>query len=117
MKQPQLLLRDLFWLVLVVALATGWWREYSLRRANDRMGERAELLKAVLESRGWTVELLPDRFSVSPPPPVKPGPNGLQYEATWEAWLRSRNNAPTVHEHMLMKTAFAAGCEAVLGQQ
>jgi len=27
MKLPQLTLRDLFWLVLVCALAVGWWVE------------------------------------------------------------------------------------------
>jgi hypothetical protein len=28
MKLPQLTLRDLLWLVLVVRIALGWWLEY-----------------------------------------------------------------------------------------
>jgi hypothetical protein len=32
MKLPKLHLRDLFWLVLVCALAVGWWRERSHNR-------------------------------------------------------------------------------------
>ena len=35
MKLPQLSLRDLFWLVLVCALAVGWWAE----RARSRLVE------------------------------------------------------------------------------
>jgi hypothetical protein len=31
---PQLTIRDLFWLVLVVALGLGWWLENPGRRAN-----------------------------------------------------------------------------------
>jgi hypothetical protein len=31
MKLPQLTLRDLFWLVVVSALAIGWWLEYRRR--------------------------------------------------------------------------------------
>jgi len=30
MKLPRFTLRDLFWLVLVCALAVGWWREHNL---------------------------------------------------------------------------------------
>jgi hypothetical protein len=41
MKLPQLSLRDLFWLVLVCAMAVGWWVE------KDRLSRRiAELEKA-----------------------------------------------------------------------
>jgi hypothetical protein len=29
MKLPQLTLRDLFWLVLVCALAVGWWLDHA----------------------------------------------------------------------------------------
>ncbi len=42
MKLPQLTLRDLFWLVLVCALAVGWWVESTglrrqLREANEKL--------------------------------------------------------------------------------
>ena len=41
MKLPQLSLRDLFWLVLVVALAVGWWvslqAQINLHRAEIRV--------------------------------------------------------------------------------
>ena len=33
MKLPQFSLRELFWLVLVCAMAIGWWLERSLLRA------------------------------------------------------------------------------------
>ena len=39
MKLPQLSLRDLFWLVLVCALAVGWWvnrRQLLLENASQR---------------------------------------------------------------------------------
>jgi hypothetical protein len=44
MKLPQLHLRDLFWLVLVCAIAGGWWVESAglrqqLREANEKLEE------------------------------------------------------------------------------
>jgi hypothetical protein len=44
MKLPQLTLRDLFWLVLVCALALGWWLEH--RHARD-----AETIEALIFQR------------------------------------------------------------------
>jgi hypothetical protein len=40
MKLPQLTLRDLFWLVLVIALSLGWWLQ---SRRHQELRERAEL--------------------------------------------------------------------------
>jgi hypothetical protein len=54
MKLPQLSLRELFWLVTVVAMALGWWIEHRLsqQRASDaQMWEaRTISLKAHFES-------------------------------------------------------------------
>jgi hypothetical protein len=62
MKLPQLHLRDLFWLVLVCALAAGWWADRmplaaQLRELQQR-ADRAEFeivrteLRTLAESRG-----------------------------------------------------------------
>ena len=50
MKLPQLHLRDLFWLVLVVALAVGWWIDH-LHAANRREAVivHAERIRTVLD--------------------------------------------------------------------
>lgn len=36
MKTPKLFLRDLFWLVLVAALAVGWWMDHVRQKAESR---------------------------------------------------------------------------------
>ena len=46
MKLPQLTLRDLFWLVALVAMGCGWWVERERDRARD------ELLKQPLSEIG-----------------------------------------------------------------
>ncbi len=64
MTRPTFLLRDLFWLVLVCAMAVGWWVTYrqvdSLRRklANARRdAETFDELTAKLNAKGiaWTI--------------------------------------------------------------
>lgn len=45
MKLPQLSLRDLFWLVLVCALALAWWIE---RRAHVRDVEMLRLIETLV---------------------------------------------------------------------
>jgi hypothetical protein len=47
MKLPQLSLRDLFWLVLVCALALGWWLEH---RRHARDAETIEALNLQRDS-------------------------------------------------------------------
>lgn len=49
MKLPQLSLRELFWLVLVCALALGWWLERRKALDIDRRREESEWL--LTESR------------------------------------------------------------------
>jgi len=44
MKLPRFSLRDLFWLVLVVAMGCAWWVNYS------RMSSEVQRLKAVEQS-------------------------------------------------------------------
>ena len=56
MKLPQLTLRDLFWLVLVCALAVGWWvNRWQVGAAND---ENLRYLARVLLESGqeWREE-------------------------------------------------------------
>lgn len=53
MKFPQLTLRDLFWLVLVVVFAYGWWQE---RRARSLASERNRVLESWVDAAknaGW----------------------------------------------------------------
>ena len=47
MKLPQLTLRDWFWLVLVCALAVGWWLEH---RRHTRDAETMEALSLQRDS-------------------------------------------------------------------
>jgi hypothetical protein len=58
--KPKLTLRDLFWLVLVCALALGWWmreRTFELEQlSNDRWEVRATELRRICEEHGWTVD-------------------------------------------------------------
>jgi hypothetical protein len=47
MKLPQLTLRDLFWLVALVAMGCGWWVESTglrrqLRDANEKLEEASK---------------------------------------------------------------------------
>jgi len=61
MKLPQLTLRDLFWLVLVIGLALGWWLDH--RAASQEAWkeeallwqEQAEDLASYLRAKGYEV--------------------------------------------------------------
>ena len=71
MKLPQLSLRDLFWLVLVCALAVGWWvdkrsaaalAEKSIeqeRRNTMEMLNLSIVLKHAIEEAGLSVRYVP----------------------------------------------------------
>ena len=54
MKLPQIHLRDLFWLLLVCALAAGWWREWRRPRADYWQGLAEGCIDA-LEREGCEV--------------------------------------------------------------
>jgi hypothetical protein len=47
MKLPQLTLRDLFWLVLVIALSLGWWldRKAIIARMSDEFEKESAALR------------------------------------------------------------------------
>lgn len=64
-KLAQLNLRDLFWLVVVIALCCGWWI--------DHQGLVASY-KALQEFYQTPIEF------DWPAPPAEPGPVGLKYE-------------------------------------
>jgi len=61
----KLSLRDLLWLVLVVALALGWWLQH--RRISDALAEgrkntiRLFILERVLKEEGYLVYWLSDQ--------------------------------------------------------
>jgi hypothetical protein len=67
MKLPQLSLRDLFWLLLVCALALGWWLEHTrfsktMKQAEERLAswptKPGEVLKVTIEDNGSeTIEI------------------------------------------------------------
>jgi len=51
MKLPQLTLRDLFWLVLLVAMALGWWiNQARLTNENKELEEALTPLEAYVTS-------------------------------------------------------------------
>jgi hypothetical protein len=54
MKLPQLTLRELFWLVLVVALSLGWW--LSWRRSQDVQRRLAAENAALSRANAWNIE-------------------------------------------------------------
>jgi len=58
MKLPRFNLRDLFWLVLVCALAVGWWtqerREHRLAAENVELKRKVELMAE--RDKYWPVE-------------------------------------------------------------
>ena len=62
MKLPQLTLRELFWLVLVAALACGWWVQYrdTQRQLQTEISEREAVTEALLlrlmSHGGYSVE-------------------------------------------------------------
>ena len=67
MKLPQISLRDLFWLMLVVAMGCGWWWQRSevvlmtetidtWRERYIRLAINVEKERALLEPRGWRFE-------------------------------------------------------------
>jgi hypothetical protein len=49
MKLPQFVLRDLFWLVLVIALALGWWldRRQIVADFSDKLAKEGAALRFV----------------------------------------------------------------------
>jgi len=55
--------RDLLWLMVVVAIACGWWLE-SRRSPTRQLQFRAEALQAAIEDHGFTVEY-PAPFTVN----------------------------------------------------
>lgn len=59
MKLPQLSLRDLFWLVALVAMACGWWVDRSRATAMQQEAElwfdRAATLRRELLYRGTDI--------------------------------------------------------------
>ena len=80
MKRPQLLLRDLLWLMLVWALVTGWgldhWRsstDYLKEQFEDltikhrRLVQRSWVTEGALESLGYRVVDFGDVWRVIPP--------------------------------------------------
>jgi hypothetical protein len=68
MKLPQLILRDLFWLVLVCALAVGWWVEHSSLRAQLKgVQSEAAKWKSDAERCGkYLLSLPPTGFNYDP---------------------------------------------------
>jgi hypothetical protein len=58
--KPHLTLRDLFWLIALVAMGLGWWVDH--RRGSALAGEvtilknRCEVHKQFIEGQGWEVE-------------------------------------------------------------
>jgi hypothetical protein len=62
MKLPKLSLRDLFWLVLVCALALGWWLDRerlidSNLRSNAKYRTTIQTLQDMARAAGWSVEI------------------------------------------------------------
>ena len=63
MKLPQLSLRDLFWLVALVAMGCGWWRrerafQDELQRSREMTGKfaaSAEYLQGKLIGEGYSL--------------------------------------------------------------
>jgi hypothetical protein len=49
MKLPKLHLRDLFWLVLVCALAVGWWVEHRARSQEAHASRGKQELQLVVD--------------------------------------------------------------------
>jgi hypothetical protein len=75
MKLPQLALRDLFWLVLVCALALGWWLERdSLRSQLKTVQEEAAKWKGDAERFAKFLRTLP--------------PTGANYDPSLYPFLR-----------------------------
>ena len=63
MKLPQLSLRDLFWLVLVVAMGCGWWVERQrLRMTNAELQGEVQRLK---EGPDWAgMDRIMDQYAM-----------------------------------------------------
>jgi hypothetical protein len=47
-------IRDLLWLMVVVALSVGWWTDVGLS-GRKRWQSRAEALATICRNYGWTV--------------------------------------------------------------
>jgi predicted negative regulator of RcsB-dependent stress response len=57
-------LRDLLWLIVVVAVAVGWWaREQQHQAALDEASQQVQQYKSALDAAGIEI----------PPPLIKPG--------------------------------------------
>jgi hypothetical protein len=61
MKLPQLTLRDLFWLVLVVAILCGWWVDRTIIRTEllteiGKHHDNGQLLKEYLQAMTAAIE-------------------------------------------------------------
>jgi hypothetical protein len=57
MKLPQLSLRDLFWLVLIVALGLGWWQDHSQQHFQNFVWQaRCEHLEVLLNKTRFAEE-------------------------------------------------------------
>ena len=76
MKLPQLSLRELFWLVLVCALALGWWLERASLRTqlNDVQHEAAKWKSDAERCAQYLLSLPPTGFNYDPSivPPIRP---------------------------------------------
>jgi hypothetical protein len=65
MKLPQLSLRDLFWLVALVATGCGWWVDRSAVKASQEsrirdLGRTIDEIANACQDAGYTVGLFPD---------------------------------------------------------
>ena len=69
MKLPRFNLRDLFWLVLVCALAVGWWvRERQVVRELEEASWAWDVIVAYAdgETRESIINILEEHYSSSP---------------------------------------------------
>jgi hypothetical protein len=58
-------IRDLLWLMLIVALVLGWWVDHRLL---SLWGYRGMRLDMEMRARGWTVVFLDDGGIILEPP-------------------------------------------------
>jgi hypothetical protein len=85
MPLPKLNLRDLFWLVVVVALGLGWWREHHSATSRNQAAmahsdRRAKFLEEALNNNGMLFKEYPEGFSVYPMPKGASRPSSMRPE-------------------------------------
>ena len=72
----RLTIRDVLWLMVVVAMGVGWSLDRRLNGTQTRWQSRAEQLAEVCRDQGWTVEWHADRVLLAyPPHPAVAKPN------------------------------------------